>query len=182
MLHTKIPTTVFTGFLGAGKTSLIRNLLQQSQGRRIALIINEFGDIGIDREVLLGCGDATCSDDSIVELANGCICCTVADDFVPTMQQLLQRTPPPDHIVIETSGLALPKPLIKAFNWPEISTRVTVDGVVAVVDGAAVRDGLFTVDPDALAAQRAADEALDHETPIEELFEEQLASADLVVV
>jgi len=182
MTHAKIPTTVFTGFLGAGKTSLIRNLLSQNDGRRIALIINEFGDIGIDRDVLLGCGDATCGEDDIVELANGCICCTVADDFVPTMQRLLARTPPPEHIVIETSGLALPKPLIKAFNWPEISTRVTVDGVVAVVDAAAVRDGLFAADPEALAAQRTADEALDHETPLEELFEEQLAAADLVVV
>jgi cobalamin biosynthesis protein CobW len=181
-MHAKIPTTVFTGFLGAGKTSLIRNLLRQNEGRRIALIINEFGDIGIDRELLLGCGDATCTEDDIVELANGCICCTVADDFVPTMQQLLRRTPPPDHIVIETSGLALPKPLIKAFNWPEIRTRVTVDGVIAVVDAAAVRDGLFAADPDALAAQRQADQALDHETPLEELFEEQLAAADLVVV
>jgi cobalamin biosynthesis protein CobW len=182
MSHGKIPTTVFTGFLGAGKTSLIRHLLRQNEGRRIALIINEFGEIGIDREVLLGCGDATCAEDDIVELANGCICCTVADDFVPTMQRLLARTPPPEHIVIETSGLALPKPLIKAFNWPEISTRVTVDGVVAVVDAAAVRDGLFAADPDALAAQRTADQALDHETPLEELFEEQLAAADLVVV
>jgi cobalamin biosynthesis protein CobW len=182
MSHGKIPTTVFTGFLGAGKTSLIRHLLRQNEGRRIALIINEFGEIGIDREVLLGCGDATCADDDIIELANGCICCTVADDFVPTMQRLLARIPPPEHIVIETSGLALPKPLIKAFNWPEISTRVTVDGVVAVVDAAAVRDGLFAADPDALAAQRTADQALDHETPLEELFEEQLAAADLVVV
>jgi cobalamin biosynthesis protein CobW len=180
--HEKIPTTVFTGFLGAGKTSLIRNLLRQNDGRRIALIINEFGDIGIDRDLLLGCGDAACAEDDIVELANGCICCTVADDFVPTMQRLLARTPPPEHIVIETSGLALPKPLIKAFNWPEIATRVTVDGVVAVVDAAAVRDGLFAADPDAFAAQRLSDEALDHETPLEELFEEQLAAADLVVV
>jgi cobalamin biosynthesis protein CobW len=181
-MHAKIPTSVFTGFLGAGKTSLIRNLLRKSGGRRIALIMNEFGDIGIDRELLLGCGDAACGEDDIVELANGCICCTVADDFVPTMQRLLGRTPPPDHIVIETSGLALPKPLIKAFNWPEIRTRVTVDGVIAVVDGAAVRDGLFAANPDALAAQRLSDQALDHETPLEELFEEQLAAADLVVV
>jgi cobalamin biosynthesis protein CobW len=183
MPYAKIPTTVFTGFLGAGKTSLIRHLLHQNEGRRIALIINEFGEIGIDREVLLGCGDATCADDDIIELANGCICCTVADDFVPTMQRLLARTPPPEHIVIETSGLALPKPLIKAFKWPEIATRVTVDGVVAVVDAAAaMRDGLFAADPNALAAQRAGDDALDHETPLEELFEEQLAAAALVVV
>ncbi len=181
-LSGKIPTTVFTGFLGAGKTSLIQNLLRQSHGRRLALIVNEFGEIGIDRELMLGCGDAACAEDDIVELANGCICCTVADDFVPTMRRLIERAKPPEQIVIETSGLALPKPLIKAFNWPEIRTRVTVDGVVAVVDAAAVRDGLFADDPDALAAQRLADPALDHESPLAELFEEQLAAADLVVV
>jgi len=178
----KIPTTVFTGFLGAGKTSLIRNLLKRLDGRRVALIINEFGEVGIDRELILGCGDATCREDDIVELANGCICCTVADDFVPTMQALLARPLPPEHIVIETSGLALPKPLLRAFAWPEIRTRVTVDGVVAVVDAAAVRDGLFAPDPARVEAQRSADEALDHETPLEELFEEQLGAADLVVV
>jgi cobalamin biosynthesis protein CobW len=178
----KIPTTVFTGFLGAGKTSLIQHLLRHAGGRRIALIINEFGEIGVDRELLLGCGDAACAEDDIVELANGCICCTVADDFVPTMQRLLARVPPPEHIVIETSGLALPKPLLKAFQWPEIRTRVTVDGVIAVVDAAAVRDGLFASAPAALEAQRAADPALDHDSPLEELFEEQLGAADLVVL
>jgi cobalamin biosynthesis protein CobW len=178
----KIPTTVFTGFLGAGKTSLIQNLLRHADGRRIALIVNEFGDIGVDRELLLGCGDAACGEDDIVELANGCICCTAADDFVPTMQRLLARVPPPEHIVIETSGLALPKPLLKAFHWPEIRTRVTVDGVIAVVDAAAVRDGLFASEPAAVAAQRAADPALDHDSPLEELFEEQLGAADLVVL
>jgi cobalamin biosynthesis protein CobW len=178
----KIPTTVFTGFLGAGKTSLIQNLLRHAGGRRIALIVNEFGDIGVDRELLLGCGDAACAEDDIVELANGCICCTVADDFVPTMERLLARVPPPEHIVIETSGLALPKPLLKAFQWPEIRTRVTVDGVIAVVDAAAVRDGVFASAPAAVAAQRAADPALDHDSPLEELFEEQLGAADLVVL
>jgi cobalamin biosynthesis protein CobW len=178
----KIPTTVFTGFLGAGKTSLIRNLLQGAGGRRIALIVNEFGEVGVDRELLLGCGDAACDEDDIVELANGCICCTVADDFIPTMERLLARVPPPEHIVIETSGLALPKPLLKAFQWPEIRTRVTVDGVVAVVDAAAVRDGMFASLPEAIAAQRLADPALDHDSPLEELFEEQLGAADLVVL
>jgi cobalamin biosynthesis protein CobW len=178
----KIPTTVFTGFLGAGKTSLIQNLLRHAGGRRIALIVNEFGDIGVDRELLLGCDDAVCAADDIVELANGCICCTVADDFVPTMERLLARMPPPEHIVIETSGLALPKPLLKAFQWPEIRTRVTVDGVIAVVDAAAVRDGVFASAPAAVAAQRAADPALDHDGPLEELFEEQLGAADLVVL
>lgn len=178
----KIPATVITGFLGAGKTTLIRNLLTRANGKRIALIVNEFGDIGIDGEVLKGCGDTTCADEDIVELSNGCICCTVADDFVPTMQALIERAEPPDHIVIETSGLALPQPLVRAFNWPEIRTRVTVDGVVTVVDGPATADGQFAPDLAAIDAQRAADENLDHETPLSELFEDQLACADMIVV
>ena len=178
----KIPATVITGFLGAGKTSIIRHLMAAADGRRIALIINEFGDVGIDGEILKGCGVENCEDENIVELANGCICCTVADDFLPTMEALLDRETPPDQIVIETSGLALPKPLVKAFNWPDIRTRVTVDSVVTVVDGRAVADGLFAADPDALQAQREADDALDHESPLEELFEEQLGCADMIVI
>lgn len=178
----KIPATVITGFLGAGKTTLIRNLLARTNGRRIALIVNEFGDIGIDGEVLRSCGDADCADEDIVELSNGCICCTVADDFVPTMQALIDRADPPEHIVIETSGLALPQPLVRAFNWPEIRTRVTVDGVVTVVDGPAAADGQFAPDLAAIEAQRAADQNLDHETPLSELFEDQLACADMIVV
>ena len=130
----KIPATVITGFLGAGKTSLIRHMIQQNKGKRLAFMINEFGDLGIDRDVLLGCGIEDCGEDDIVELANGCICCTVADDFLPAMEKILNSDNPPDHIIIETSGLALPKPLVKAFNWPEVRSRVTVDGVVAVVD------------------------------------------------
>jgi cobalamin biosynthesis protein CobW len=178
----KIPTTVITGFLGAGKTTLIRNLLARNGGKRIALIINEFGDIGIDAEVLRGCGDAMCAEDDIIELSNGCICCTVADDFVPTMKQLLDRAAPPDHIVIETSGLALPQPLVRAFNWPEIRTRVTVDGVITVVDGPATAEGRFAHDEAAIDAQRADDDSIDHETPLSELFEDQLACADMVVI
>ncbi len=178
----KIPATVITGFLGAGKTTLIRNLLARADGRRIALVINEFGDIGMDGEVLKGCGDAACAEDDIIELSNGCICCTVAEDFVPTMKRLLDRPEPPEHIVIETSGLALPQPLVRAFNWPEIRTRVTVDGVIAVVDGPAAAEGRFAHDEAAVAAQRLADDNLDHDTPLAELFEDQLACADMVVV
>lgn len=178
----KIPATVITGFLGAGKTSLIRHLLENADGRRIALIINEFGELGIDREVLLGCAVEGCTEDDVLELANGCICCTVADDFLPTLQKLLDRPNPPDHIVIETSGLALPKPLVQAFNWPEVKRRVTVDGVVTVVDGAAVAAGRFADDPAAVAAQRAADPSLDHDNPLEEVFEDQLLCADLVIL
>lgn len=178
----KIPATVITGFLGAGKTTLIRHMLENAQGKRIALIINEFGDLGVDGDILKGCGDETCTEDDIMELSNGCICCTVADDFVPTMEKLLARENKPDHIVIETSGLALPQPLIRAFNWPEISTQVTVDGVVTVVDGKAVAEGRFAHNVAAVDAQRKLDENLDHETPLSELFEDQIACADMIVV
>jgi cobalamin biosynthesis protein CobW len=178
----KVPATVITGFLGAGKTSMIRHLLETANGKRLALIINEFGDLGVDGEILKSCGIEGCAEDDVIELANGCICCTVADDFIPVMEALLDRDDPPDHIVIETSGLALPKPLVKAFNWPEIRTRVTVDGVVAVIDGEAVAAGRFAADPEALEAERRADPALDHDSPLEELFEDQLACADMVVL
>jgi cobalamin biosynthesis protein CobW len=178
----KIPATVVTGFLGAGKTTLIQNLLRNANGRRLALIINEFGETGVDGELVKGCKIEGCPEENIVELANGCICCTVADDFLPTMQALLDRPNPPEHIVIETSGLALPKPLVKAFNWPEVRTRVTVDGVIAVVDGPAAAAGRFADDIDAVMAQRSADEALDHDSPIAELFEDQINCADLIVL
>ena len=178
----KVPATVITGFLGAGKTTLIRHLIENAGGRRLALIINEFGDVGVDGSLVKGCGDEACPDDDIIELANGCICCTVADDFLPTMQRLLDRDVPPDHIIIETSGLALPKPLVKAFQWPDIRTRATVDGVIALVDADALAAGRFAHDEAALAAARAADPTLDHDSPIEELFEDQLACAARVLL
>ncbi len=178
----KIPATVITGFLGSGKTTLIRNLLATANGKRIALIINEFGDLGVDGDVLAGCGDETCTEDDIVELTNGCICCTVADDFIPTITKLLESDRKPDHIVIETSGLALPQPLVAAFNWPDIRERVTVDGVVTVVDAAAVAAGRFAHDHDAVQAQREQDESLDHDSPLEELFEDQITCADMIVL
>jgi cobalamin biosynthesis protein CobW len=178
----KVPCTIVTGFLGAGKTTLVRHVLQNANGRRLAIIVNEFGDVGIDGEILKGCGDEACPEDRIVELANGCICCTVADDFVPALSTLLDHANPPDHIVIETSGLALPKPLVQAFNWPEIASRVTVDGVIAVIDGAAVAGGRFADDPEAVARQRAEDASLDHDNPLEEVYEDQLLCADLIVM
>ncbi|MHA1189661.1 MAG: GTP-binding protein, partial [Alphaproteobacteria bacterium] len=179
----RIPATIVTGFLGAGKTTLIRNLLQNAGGRRIALIVNEFGDIGFDGALLSEqAGDGTvapaCKAGDIVELANGCICCTVADDFLPAMEALLDRDVPPDNIIIETSGLALPQPLVKAFAWPSVRNRVTVDGVVTVVDSAAVAEGKVAADEDRVAEQRAADAALDHDDPISELFEDQIRCAD----
>jgi cobalamin biosynthesis protein CobW len=177
----RVPCTIVTGFLGAGKTTLIRHVLANANGRRLAVIVNEFGDVGIDGEILKGCGDAACPEENIVELANGCLCCTVADEFVPALDAILSRGGV-EHIVIETSGLALPKPLVQAFHWPAIKSRVTVDGVVVVVDGAALADGRVARDLDALARQRASDTALAHDDPIEEVFEDQIACADLVVL
>ncbi|HJU17899.1 MAG TPA: cobalamin biosynthesis protein CobW [Stellaceae bacterium] len=178
----RIPATIVTGFLGAGKTSLVRHLLAHAGGRRLAVIVNEFGELGVDRELLLDCGAENCPAEDIVELANGCLCCTVAEDFLPTLQFLLDRPAPPEHILIETSGLALPKPLVQAFLWPEIRTRTTVDGVVTVIDAAAIAAGRFADDPAAIARQRAADPALTHDNPLAEVFADQLACADLVVL
>jgi cobalamin biosynthesis protein CobW len=171
----KIPATVVTGFLGAGKTSLLRHLIANANGKRLAFIINEFGALGIDREILIGCGEPDCAETDLIELENGCICCTVADDFVPAMRKLLDQPVPPDHIVIETSGLALPKPLVQAFNWPQIKSSVTVDGVIALVDAAALHAGRLT-DADVQELPR------DHDNPVAELFQDQLACADLVLL
>jgi cobalamin biosynthesis protein CobW len=182
-MTSKIPVTIITGFLGSGKTTLIRNLLQNNQGRRIAVVVNEFGELGIDGELLKSC--QICPEDStdnIVELTNGCLCCTVQEEFLPTMQQLIQRRDRIDCILIETSGLALPKPLVKAFRWHEIRNAATVDAVITVVDCAAVAAGTFASDPEAVEQNRQADPNLEHETPLQELFEDQLACADLVIL
>ena len=179
---TKIPVTVITGFLGAGKTTLIRHLMQNPQGKRLAILVNEFGTVGVDGDILKSCADENCPVENIVELANGCICCTVADDFIPTIEALMALPQPPDHIVIETSGLALPKPLLKAFDWPAIRSKITVDGVIALADAEAVAAGRFAPDVAAVDAQRLADEAIDHETPLSEVFEDQIACADIVLL
>src|ERR1700683_3476894 len=178
---TRVPCTIVTGFLGAGKTTLIRHVLGNADGRRLAFIVNEFGDVGIDGEILKGCGNAACPEENIVELANGCLCCTVADEFVPALDAILARDGV-EHIVIETSGLALPKPLVQAFHWPAIKSRVTVDGVVVVVDGAALAEGRVANDLEGLARQRPADASLTHDDPVEEVFDDQIACADLVVL
>ena len=178
----KIPVTVITGFLGAGKTTLIRHLMQNPQGKRLAILVNEFGTVGVDGDILKSCADDNCPVENIVELANGCICCTVADDFIPTIEALMAMPQRPDHILIETSGLALPKPLLKAFDWPAIRSRITVDGVIALADAEAVAAGRFAPDEVAVQAQREADESLDHETPLSEVFEDQISCADIVLL
>jgi cobalamin biosynthesis protein CobW len=182
----KLPTTIVTGFLGSGKTTLLRHLLTQANGRRLAVIVNEFGEVGVDGELLRQCGIG-CDEDPdaptpLYELANGCLCCTVQEEFVPVLETLVERRERIDHILIETSGLALPKPLVQAFQWPEIRANCTVDAVVALVDGPAVLSGQFAEDPAAVDAQRREDPSLDHDAPLRELFEDQLAAADLVIV
>ncbi|UFM66169.1 cobalamin biosynthesis protein CobW [Paracoccus sp. MA] len=179
---TKTPVTVITGFLGAGKTTLIRHLMLNPQGKRLAVLVNEFGTMGVDGEILKSCADENCPAENIMELSNGCICCTVADDFIPTLERLMAMPVKPDHILIETSGLALPKPLLKAFDWPAIRSRITVDGVIALADAEAVAAGRFAPDEAAVEAQRAADDSLDHETPLSEVFEDQIACADIVLL
>lgn len=178
----RIPATIITGFLGAGKTTLVRHVLENANGLRLAIIVNEFGSVGIDGETLRGCGIESCPEENIVELSNGCLCCTVAEDFIPTMQALIDRALPPEHILIETSGLALPKPLVKAFDWPSIRSRLTVDGVIAVVDAPAVASGRFAQDPEAIARQRELDPSVDHDNPLAEVYEDQLMAADLIVL
>jgi cobalamin biosynthesis protein CobW len=174
--------TVITGFLGSGKTTLIRHLMSNAGGRKLAVLVNEFGTVGVDGEILKSCAIEDCPAENIVELANGCICCTVADDFIPTIEALMDLPTRPDHILIETSGLALPKPLLKAFDWPAIRSRITVDGVIALADAEAVAAGRFAADEGAVDAQRRADESLDHETPLSEVFEDQISCADIVLM
>ena len=181
----KIPVTVVTGFLGSGKTTLLRHILQNARGARIAVIVNEFGELGIDGEILKGCGIG-CEEEgpggALDELANGFLGCTVQEEFFPVMEALVERRDTIDHVLIETSGLALPKPLVQAFNWPSIKNAFTVDAVVTVVDGPAVASGQFAADPAAVERERQADPNLDHESPLHELFEDQLCAADLVVL
>ncbi|MGR3708362.1 MAG: cobalamin biosynthesis protein CobW [Alterinioella nitratireducens] len=178
----KIPVTVITGFLGAGKTTLIRHLMANPQGKRLAVLVNEFGTAGVDGDILKSCADENCPENNIVELANGCICCTVADDFIPTIEALMALPETPEHILIETSGLALPKPLLKAFDWPAIRSRITVDGVIALADAEAVAAGRFAPDVEAVQKQREADDSLDHDTPLGEVFEDQISCADIILL
>ena len=178
----KLPVTVITGFLGSGKTTLVRHLLRNPRGKRLAVVVNEFGDVGVDGDILKSCAIPDCPAENIMELANGCICCTVADDFIPTIEALMALEPRPDHILIETSGLALPKPLLKAFDWPDIRSKITVDGVIALADAEAVAAGRFAPNVEAVDAQRLADDSIDHETPLSEVFEDQISCADIILL
>ncbi|RMU14956.1 Cobalamin biosynthesis protein CobW, partial [Pseudomonas savastanoi pv. glycinea] len=152
----KLPVTIVTGFLGSGKTTLLRHMLDNAEGRRIAVIVNEFGELGIDGEILKQCTIGCTEEEAngrVYELANGCLCCTVQEEFFPVMRELVARRGDLDHILIETSGLALPKPLVQAFQWPEIRNACTVDAVITVVDSPAVLAGTFAAFPDQVDAQ-----------------------------
>lgn len=186
---TKTPATIVTGFLGSGKTTLLSNIIKQAGNKRIAVIVNEFGETDIDSDLLRSCAIEGCEDnevtlleDGIYELANGCICCTVEEEFLPVMKKLVERRDEIDHVLIETSGLALPKPLVQAFNWPEVQNHFTVDAVITVVDGPALAEGRFAHSHAQLESQRQADDSLDHDPSIQELYEDQLGAADLVII
>ncbi|UZR99778.1 cobalamin biosynthesis protein CobW [Chondrinema litorale] len=175
----KIPITIVTGFLGVGKTTLLHNMLKNANGKKIAVLVNEFGEVGVDGDIIKSsCGDDECN---LVELTNGCICCTVQEEFLPTMVELVEKKEEIDHIVVETSGLAMPKPLVRAVNWPDLKPHITIDAVITVVDAVGIATGEIC-NREKVQAQRLADDALDHETPIEELFLDQLTCADLVLV
>lgn len=175
----KIPITIITGFLGVGKTTLVHHLLKNANGKRLALLVNEFGEVGVDGEIIqTGCEEEECN---LIELANGCICCTVQEEFLPAMLDLIERREDIDHIIIETSGLAMPKPLIRAVNWPDLKPHITIDAVVTVVDAVGVATGELC-NRVRVQKQRLADDSLDHETPIEELFLDQVTCADLLLV
>ena len=176
----KIPITIVTGFLGVGKTTLVHNMLKNANGKRIAVLVNEFGEVDVDGE-LIGAASNEEEDSNLVQLPNGCICCTVQEEFLPSMLQLLERKEEIDHIVIETSGLSMPKPLVKAVNWPDLKPHITIDAVITVVDAVGLATGEIC-DRERVQAQRLADDSLDHETPIEELFLDQLTCADLILM
>ena len=187
----KIPATVFTGFLGSGKTTLLSNIIKKANGKRIAVIINEFGDPDIDADLLRSCPlefdevepaekASSIPKDGVYELANGCICYRVENEFLPVMQQLVERRADIDHILIETSGLALPKPLVQAFNWPEIKQHCTVDSVITVVDGPAAADGRIVNSPN--QQQLQLDDSLEDDPSLQELLEDQLQSADMIII
>jgi len=178
----KIPVIVVSGFLGSGKTTFLRYLLKESN-KKFGLIINEFGDVGIDGDLIKSCDKCDKSeDDCVIELNNGCLCCTVQDDFVPSIKALLEFNPPIESIIIETSGLALPIPLIQALNWPEIRSSIYLDIVVGIVNGESMLNGSPINDLNKITKQYNETDKIDHNTSIDELFESQFEVSDIVLV
>ncbi len=178
----KIPVIVVSGFLGSGKTTFLRYLLKESN-KKFGLIINEFGDVGIDGDLIKSCDRCYETEkECVIELNNGCLCCTVQDDFVPSIKALLEFNPPIESIIIETSGLALPIPLIQALNWPEIRSSIYLDVVVGIVNGESMLNGSPINDLNKITKQYNDTDKIDHNASIEELFEEQLEVSDMVLV
>jgi cobalamin biosynthesis protein CobW len=174
----KIPVTIVTGFLGSGKTTLICGLLKKIPDRRLAVLINEFGEVSVDGTLLRAAGQEIGAE--IHDLPNGCICCTIKDDFLPVMKQLQRRANEIDHVLIETSGLALPTPVMRALAWPEIRNDFQLDAVLTVVDTPQLLGGNLENGkpiPGVVAA-----EAPQHAASIDLILNQQLENADVVVL
>ena len=178
----RTPVIVISGFLGSGKTTFLRFLLKNSN-KKFGLIINEFGDVGIDGDLVRDCSSSHDSlDECVIELNNGCLCCKVQEDFIPSITKLLSKDKDIEFILIETSGLALPIPLLKALNWPEIRSKIYLDLVIGIVNGESMLNGSPINNLDEINIQHNNIESIEHNASIEELFEEQLEVSDLVVI
>jgi cobalamin biosynthesis protein CobW len=174
----KIPVTIVTGFLGSGKTTLICGLLKKIPDRRLAVLINEFGEVSVDGTLLRAAGQEHGAE--IHDLPNGCICCTIKDDFLPVMKQLQSRAHEIDHVLIETSGLALPTPVMRALSWPEIRNNFQLDAVLTVVDTPQLLGGnLENGKP--IPGVNAA-ESPQHAESVDLILNQQLENADVVVL
>ena len=127
----KVPVTILTGFLGSGKTTLLNRILTEEHGRRIAVIENEFGEVGIDQGLVIN------ADEEVFEMSNGCICCTVRGDLIRVLGNLMKRRDKFDYVLVETTGLADPGPVAQTFFMDdEIQNEFTLDGIVTLVDAA----------------------------------------------
>lgn len=174
----KIPVTIVTGFLGSGKTTLISGLLKKNSSRRLAVLVNEFGEVSVDGALLRAAGEE-CGVE-IHDLPNGCICCTIKDDFLPIMSQLQKRKQEIDHVLIETSGLALPTPVMRALAWPEVRNDFQLDAVLAVVDTPELLAGNLDKGKPIPGADRT--ETPEHVYSVDFILNQQLENADVVVL
>ena len=178
----KVPVIVVSGFLGSGKTTFLRYLINKSN-KKFGFLINEFGDVGIDGDLIKSCSNCDESiDKKIIMLNNGCVCCTVQDDFIPSIKSLLGSSLEIDTIIVETSGLALPLPLLKALSWPEIKASIYLDLVVCIVNGEAMIDGSPINDLSLIKNQYKDTKVIEHNSSLDELFQEQLETSDVILI